>query len=233
MKTRLLIFCLLALTRIAGAQSDVPILVRLVGAPLDAKSAKVGDEFTAVVSVPLKLDGKVVLPKGSKVSGRVTYVEAQPKKKGDSSLGLIFEGAQLPNGTSVKIDGIVQAVALPADRGDSDDPFASMAHSAAANQRGGSPPAGANRSAPPTPDSLGATGIDRSRLATAVEHDGDLTLESLGVTGLEDAFLNLELSNKMQSSVITASKQNLKLPANTRMVLRVRPIPRWPEPDAK
>jgi len=221
MKPRVSLCVVALLAGVAFTQTnDVPVLVRLSGAALDAKSAKVGDTFELTVSVPVKVDGAFVLPKGTKVRGHLTYVAAQAGKKDDSSLGFAFDVARLADASEVKLDGVVQAVAVPRRSTSDDDPLASMEHSAAANNRGG-PSA-------PSNETIGSTGMQREHLSSATPHDGDVTTESTGVSGLPDAFLNLELSNQTQSSVLTGRKQSLKLPVNTRLVLQVRAIPSWP-----
>ncbi len=206
----------------AAFSADVPVLVRLT-TPLDAKSVKIGDTVTVVVMQPLQQDGRVVLPKGSRLQARVTYAAAQENKKSDSSLGLLFERAETPAGT-VTIDGILQAIAAPVEKnsGDSDDPFSTMSHSMQPNMRAGSGGGG-----------TGAAIIDRKQPTPdqgATQSDGDLTTASQGVVGFEDVYLNLELSNKTQSSVMTATKRNLKLPAGTRMVVQMHATQKWPEP---
>src|SRR5262245_31690780 len=65
---------------------------------LDSKKAKTGDEITARTTEAVKEDGKVVLPKGTKLMGRVTRASARGKGDSDSTLGVQFDRAELKAG---------------------------------------------------------------------------------------------------------------------------------------
>ena len=78
---------------------------------LDAKKAKPGDEVVAKVTQDVKADDKVLLPKGSKVMGKVTQAQGRAKGQDESTLGLIFDSAVLKDGTQVPISFTIQAMA--------------------------------------------------------------------------------------------------------------------------
>ena len=59
----------------------------------------------------LRRDNKVVLPKGSKVMGKVTQAQGRAKGQDESALGLAFDSAVLKDGTQVPISFTIQAVA--------------------------------------------------------------------------------------------------------------------------
>ena len=63
---------------------------------LDVKNAKVGDEVVLKTTQSIKQDGQVVIPKGSRLIGRVTDVQQRAKNGAASKLGLVFD--QLQNG---------------------------------------------------------------------------------------------------------------------------------------
>jgi hypothetical protein len=79
---------------------------------LDARKNKVGDEVVAKVTKDVKSDGKVVLPKKSKLIGRITEVKARSKGESESALGIEFDRAILKDGREVPLHLAIQAVAV-------------------------------------------------------------------------------------------------------------------------
>ena len=86
------------------------VLVELTK-PLDAHKAKPGDEVAAKVTEDVKADNKMLLPKGSKVMGKVTQAQGRAKGQDESTLGIAFDSALLKDGTQVPISFTIQAVA--------------------------------------------------------------------------------------------------------------------------
>ena len=58
-----------------------------VGSKISAK----GDHFSATVATPVQVDGKVVLPKGAEVLGKVVEAVPQGRFKGAAILRLVLE----------------------------------------------------------------------------------------------------------------------------------------------
>src|ERR1700724_1810853 len=56
--------------------------------PLDARKNKVGDEVIAKTTHDVKSEGRVVIPKGSKLVGHVTEAKAQSREQATSELGI-------------------------------------------------------------------------------------------------------------------------------------------------
>lgn len=80
---------------------------------LDSKKAKAGDSVTARTTEAVKEDGRVVLPKGSKLSGHVTRASARGKGDNDSTLGVLFDRAELKGGQEMAVQLTLQALAAP------------------------------------------------------------------------------------------------------------------------
>jgi len=97
-----------------AAQSLVPVELKT---QVDTKAAKVGDKLTAVTTVDLKNGGKVVLPKGSKLTGEVDAVTASAAKNTPATLSITFSQAVKPKGQTVALRGGIASVAS----GGSDD----------------------------------------------------------------------------------------------------------------
>ncbi len=78
---------------------------------LDAHKNKVGDAVTAKTTQDVKSDGKVVLPKGTKVMGHITEVRAKSSGDANSTMGIVFDHAQLKNGEEIPLHVGIQAIA--------------------------------------------------------------------------------------------------------------------------
>ncbi|HET9482293.1 MAG TPA: hypothetical protein VFP98_11105 [Candidatus Polarisedimenticolia bacterium] len=77
---------------------------------LNSKTALVGDVFTATLLEPIVVDGREVIPAGSKVEGEVT--EAVPAKRGagNAKLAMSFDHLTLTSGFKTDIVGTFQEV---------------------------------------------------------------------------------------------------------------------------
>src|SRR5258708_467419 len=78
--------------------------------PVDVRKNKPGDEVVAKTTQDVKSDGHVVLPKGSKIIGRVTQAQARAKGQEESQLGMAFDHALLKDGTQVPAAFTIQAI---------------------------------------------------------------------------------------------------------------------------
>jgi hypothetical protein len=82
---------------------------------IDAKNAKIGDEVVLKTTKSIKQNGEVVVPKGSKLIGRVTEVTKKGKNSGGSKLGILFdrlEGNNLSTPITASIMSITNARAV-------------------------------------------------------------------------------------------------------------------------
>jgi hypothetical protein len=61
-------------------------------------SSKVGDPFSARVTEPLMMDGKIVIPIGTTVEGRVTKSTEPRRVAGRPTIGIFPQNLILPNG---------------------------------------------------------------------------------------------------------------------------------------
>jgi len=69
--------------------------------PVDARKNRPGDPVNAKMTEAAKSEGKVVIPKGSKLVGHVTECKPRSKDEKESSLGIVFDKAILKNGEEV------------------------------------------------------------------------------------------------------------------------------------
>lgn len=85
--------------------------------PVDVKKNKPGDTVMARTTEDVKSDGRVVIPKGSKLIGHVTRAQARAKGESESSLGIVFDRAILrKSGQEVPVHAVIQALASGQDQ---------------------------------------------------------------------------------------------------------------------
>jgi hypothetical protein len=83
---------------------DTVISVRM-DATLTSRSSRVGDRFTATVTVPVDINGVAVIPAGAIVEGRVTQVTPARRMGRSGTIAVEFENLVLPDGTRLALDG--------------------------------------------------------------------------------------------------------------------------------
>jgi hypothetical protein len=77
--------------------------------PLSSRTARVEDRFDATVARPVYVDGRIVVPDGSRVQGTVTVVERAQRPARGGRLNLSFDRLLLDDGTTVDLSArIVQ-----------------------------------------------------------------------------------------------------------------------------
>jgi hypothetical protein len=78
---------------------------------IDAKKAKTGDEVVAKVTQDMKTtNGEVLVPKDTKVVGRVTEAQPRSKEQKESEIGIAFDHAVMKNGSEMQLPMSIQAI---------------------------------------------------------------------------------------------------------------------------
>ncbi|HXE30725.1 MAG TPA: hypothetical protein VN515_02865 [Terriglobales bacterium] len=86
------------------------ILNTILETPLDVMRNQSGDAFSLVVTVPVRVDGEVVIPAGSFLQGRVGYIHRATIESGTSEMEMILETAELPGREARGLIASVDAV---------------------------------------------------------------------------------------------------------------------------
>jgi hypothetical protein len=89
-------------TYVPSRQNEVPLgtLLRArICETLSTVSTPVGTRFTAEVTAPMERDGRVIVPIGSTIDGRVTVVRGGRRISGNAAIHLLPESVTLPDGT--------------------------------------------------------------------------------------------------------------------------------------
>src|SRR5215208_5828145 len=77
---------------------DTVISVQINGS-LSSRTSRVGDRFTAVVTIPIYVGGKAVIPAGTVVEGRVTQVTPAKRMGKSGTIAIDFDNLVFPNGS--------------------------------------------------------------------------------------------------------------------------------------
>lgn len=188
--------------------------------PLDSKKNKPGDPVLAKSAESVKANGKDVLPRGTKIIGHLTSVEAHTKEKPQAVLGVVFDRAILKNGSEVPLRVAIQAVAPGPG---TDAPNMALTPATAAGSGGGmgpvTGPITAGNGLDPNSGTPGRIGSPESPTADDMTSRGELTPSCRGVLRMEG--MGLIPEDPTLGSVIVSRNRNIQLDIGTQMMLRV------------
>jgi hypothetical protein len=209
-------------------------LVAQLSNGLNAKRLKVGDKVTAIVIQDVVVSGQVMIPRDSKLMGRIIEVEALTKTDPRSRLAIMFESRLAKDGEALPMRGVIQALAPPLP-----DPFLEAVMSSSSPYSpgiNGHPVNGDIMSTGQTNATTEITSVrPRQGGARALEQrqraledagkqqgldngpHGALTVSSHGVFGLPGLFL----AESDVVPAIVAAGQNVELARGTQIVLRL------------
>lgn len=194
---------------------------------IDAKKAKSGDPVEAKVTQDLKTgNGDILVPKDTKVIGRVTEAQARTKDQKGSQVGIAFDHAVMKNG-DVPLPMSIQAVISQTAMSGGNDNAASggSAPAASAPSSGGVAPSTGSRAGTGAGSMPSETPSSSSQVRPpSAENTGgntpQITGKTEGVVGISNLTLSTSPQNG-QGSVLSSEKNNVKLESGTLMLLRV------------
>lgn len=188
---------------------------------VDVKKSKVGDEVVLKTTNSIKQNGQIVVPKGSRLIGRITDVQEKTKSNGASRLGMVFdrlEGKDMGAPITASIVSITNATANTrvADTADADI-FGSSTTSARTSG-GGSGGGGL----------LGGVGnVVGGVTNTTTQTLGGVTNIAGNATGsLAQTVSGIQISNAVDGSVqsgttLSAANKNIRLEKGATIGLRL------------
>jgi hypothetical protein len=198
----------------ATLAAGTPIFAAL-NSSIDAKKAKVGDAVSAHTFDAVKsADGRIILPKGTKLTGRLAQAKARSKGDGESVLGIVFEKALLKDGGDVSLLVRVQAIAEPLAFSSTSSPSADTS-SLGTTQTS---PMGSNSRMGPRgaePPQSGLNGAGESGNGSSA----DLNTQSRGVLGLRGLKLAGSFADGQLVSRVSSDGKNVHLDSGTRFLL--------------
>jgi hypothetical protein len=81
---------------------------------LDSKSAKVGDRVALKTTEKVQISDGTVIPKGTRLVGHVTEVQAHNSDRAIAQIGVAFDHAELKNGESLPVHSLIRTVRMSA-----------------------------------------------------------------------------------------------------------------------
>jgi len=200
--------------------------------PVDARKNKPGDEVVAKTTQDMKSEGKVVLPKGSRIVGKVTQAQARGKGQQESQLGIAFDHAVLKDGTHIPMSLAIQAIsnsqaaasaAMADDSATMEGNAGGMANAAASGGNRGLVGGVASTTGGVVNTAASAGG---GTLHTANGAGGNLagglTSTSHGAIGMPGLNLSsMAFGSATAGSVISSTTSNVHLESGTQMLLSV------------
>jgi hypothetical protein len=186
---------------------------------LDSKKAKPGDKVMARTTEALKsTDSRTIMPRGTKLEGRVTMAAARSKGESLSTLGIQFDKAELKDGTEIALNVVIQAMAPrdssgPTGRDDDSSPRA-IGTTQTSPMGGGHAPA--PNGSPQTADAGGGPGNFPGASGPRLDE------RSQGVIGMKGVSLDSQVVSGRGATIISSNGKNVKLDDGTRLVLVVQ-----------
>jgi hypothetical protein len=203
---------------------------------LDARRSRVGDPVEARIEQDVKQGGKVVLKKGTRISGHVTEARARTKDQAESQVTIAFDRALIKNNQAIPFQASVVAMAAapqPAAKNMTPSNGAMSATPASAHSSGsassGSTSATASTTGAvmktPNTATASASGMTNAAVRSpgavgGMTSSGRMSSNSKGVFGLEGMSLKSASSKAAQGSMIVSSTKNVHVEGGTEMLLR-------------
>jgi len=205
-----------------AAQAEGPVIPVVLDKGLDSKKLKEGDEVIAKIPFDLSSNGQVILPKDTKINGRVTKSSAKSRGDADSTLAFVFDKANLKDGKSYDLAATVQAIAPPQNNAAAaaagmpeSDKYGTGGSGAsgatvpsAAPGQTTVPPSPGSSSEPPTPAPSGSAGPQ-------------LKADSVGVFGMKGLTMNTTGVDPKVGAVITSDGKSVKLDGGSQLLLKL------------
>lgn len=206
-----------------GQIADGGAIVAELAKSVDARKAKANDRIEVRVTMDLLWHGKVVIPRGTKIVGRVTDTRARTKDVAESTVQIAFDRVVWSDGREVPLKDTIQALGAPMQTSAPDvSDFDSAGETGPRSDLG---PSAMRRIQATNPDSLRPAYASNS----AEEPDSGgpnkngrlLGPFSHGVVGLK----GITLRNTAQGSAISSTSENVHLSSGTQLVLHVADLP--------
>lgn len=164
-----------------------PVKCELVS-KLDSKSAKAGDAVVVKTTEKLVTAEGSVVPKGARLVGHVTDVQAHGENHADSSMTIAFDRAELKRGQTLAIHSVIESIAPPAVAASavSVDNEDSMSASMGAGMAASSRPMGVGRNGGGVVGgAAGAATATNSGIASNTGAASDIALQSTAARSTE------------------------------------------------
>jgi hypothetical protein len=205
-----------------------------LGEAIDTRKTKAGDTVVAEVAEDVTYERTMILPKGTKITGKVVRVTAGGRGRTGSAIFVQFDHATLKDGQEVVFSAGIQALAAgaaPAVSGDSDSLKNSDSDARALPVEDSSAwTAGSDalvvstvydkpNTALRTP--LGPTPVAQGELSS----NGMFSPDSRGAFGRSDLKVYTPTSDGSHGTVLLSTKKNMRIDGGTKLLLVIQPPP--------
>jgi hypothetical protein len=223
----------------AISAKDLSPLTGELESKLDSKTAKPGDSIVLKTTSKTVMANGTVIPKGSKIMGHVTGVQAHDDQSPNGQMTIQFDQAQLKGGQNLPLLSTLQSVSpsesSAADTGGSAMPMASAPSGGAPSSGGsaGSSGGAANSQASqpaqqPQPGAMAQAGGAQSSgpaPGTEVARKGNIVIRTTSMPGLFVAANVDGLPFSNASGVLICARKDVHLDGGTKVELAVAEPP--------
>jgi hypothetical protein len=205
-----------------------------LGEAIDTRKTKAGDTVVAEVAEDVTYERTMILPKGTKITGKVVRVTAGGRGRTGSAVFVQFDRATLKDGQEVVFSAGIQALAAsaaPAVSGDSDslknldsDARALPVEDSSAWTAGSDALVVSTVYDKPNPalrTPLGAAPVAQGEIGL----NGMFSPDSRGAFGRADLKVYTPTSEGSHGTVLLSAKKNMRIDGGTRILLVIQPPP--------
>jgi len=205
---------------------------------LDTKNAKNGDTVVVKTTEKATIADGVVIPKGSKITGHITDVQAHDDTNQNSKVAIQFDQAELKGGQTMTIKSVLQSVD-PAAGSDSAQSSPFNSGSAPSAPSGGTAPSSGgavapgsspgassqtpmqspSASAPTSSPSAAPSGYPAA--GTVVAHQGNIEIKTTAIPGVLIASNASGQPFSNASGALLGARQNIHLDGGTKVTLAI------------
>jgi hypothetical protein len=132
-RTAVVLACMLLVAAMAAAQLSAPVpagtaLMVKLETTLATFSNKAGDPFRGRLTEAVVLNGRMVVPAGSTVEGRVTKISEPRRISGKPTIGILAEALVLPTGERLIVDATLVDTNIPGTDVNQEGEFKGVGH---------------------------------------------------------------------------------------------------------
>jgi Bacterial conjugation TrbI-like protein. len=198
---------------------------------IDSSHSKPGDAVTAIVNESVTYQRSVLLPKGSKITGRV--VRTGGDSENTSALFVEFDRVTLPNGQEAALNAGIQALAPPASaatipsRKEYEENRIAGNISAPIDEPPAKPSAKSGTVVMPstytTPRRSTVSDLPPQRIEGGLDRQGRFTVDSKGAFYEPNLRVFTPVSEGSHGTVLLGAKKNVRLEAGTHLLIVIQP----------
>jgi hypothetical protein len=206
-----------------GHQNQVSTVFAVLTKAVESKSATAGQELSLRTISDVMVQGRVIIPRGSKVVGHVSEVATKRKDEPQSVLAIVIDKAVTTGGREIPLQAIIAAIAAPRSSLSS-DPTYGMMRSNEPKMVGANPRDAASSGELSASSKASSTAaVATANLKGSMDEPSVLNEDSQGAVGYEDLSISWHLMVSPPITVFASKGKNVKLEAGTQMLLRMAP----------